>query len=99
VDSIRNPAEVEVLRREPAFLLIAVDAPIELRYERARLRSRAGDGSTLQEFAARERLELGSDPVQQQIHLTIRMADLRVDNSGTLPDLHHAVIAALGDRL
>lgn len=99
VDSIRNPAEVEVLRREPAFLLLAVDAPIGLRYERARLRSRAGDGSTLEEFTARERLELGSDPVQQQIHLTIQMADLSVDNSGTLSDLHRAVIAALGDRL
>src|SRR5262249_44423717 len=35
VDSIRNPAEVETLRRLPGFLLIGVSAPLEVRFSRA----------------------------------------------------------------
>lgn len=99
VDSIRNPAEVEALRRDPDFLLLAVDAPLETRWARARARMRPGDGDSLEEFAAREARERGSDPAAQQIHRTIEMADLRVDNSGTLPDLHARVEEALEGRL
>ena len=32
IDSIRNPREVEFFRKQTGFLLLAVDAPIELRY-------------------------------------------------------------------
>lgn len=99
VDSIRNPAEVTTLRRESAFLLLAVDAPIELRYERARSRSRPGDGDTFEEFSAREERERGSDPAAQQIHLTIGMADLRVSNAGTVPQLERSIAEILGHRL
>src|SRR5574340_248327 len=38
IDSVRNPAEVEALRRLPDFHLLHIDAPIELRYQRARER-------------------------------------------------------------
>lgn len=99
VDSIRNPAEVSALRGEPAFILLAVNAPIELRYARATARARPGDGSTLQEFADREAREHGSDPSSQQIHRTFEMADVRVDNSGSLQDLDRAVARALAGRL
>lgn len=99
VDSIRNPAEVEVLRREPAFLLLGVDAPIEIRHARAVARSRPGDGGTLREFAAREDREKGTDPSAQQIHLALEMADLRVDNSADLGSLGRQVEALLAGRL
>ncbi|MBI3448083.1 MAG: hypothetical protein HY049_04060 [Acidobacteria bacterium] len=99
VDSIRNPSEVTALRRDPAFILLAVDAPIEVRFERSRRRSRPGDGQTLAEFAEKEQRERGSDPAAQQIHLTFGMADLSVSNQGTIADLERAIVAALGDRL
>jgi dCMP deaminase len=99
VDSIRNPAEVAALRREPAFVLVGVDAPLEIRYERARARARPGDGSTLAEFAAREARERGGDPTSQQIHRVYEMADLRVDNSGSREDLHRTLAAILASRL
>src|SRR5882672_1711347 len=50
VDSIRNPAEVEMLRRVPGFVLIGVDAPAELRFARSRLRARPGDPGSFAEF-------------------------------------------------
>jgi len=99
VDSIRNPSEVSALRRDPHFLLLAIDAPIEVRFARSRSRMRPGDGETLEIFAEREEREKGDDPVAQQIHLTCGMADLRVVNSGTLSDLERSIVSALGDRL
>ena len=44
VDSIRNPFEVEALRRRKTFHLISVDADPKIRFERARLRNREGYG-------------------------------------------------------
>lgn len=88
VDSIRNPAEVESLRKSPGFILLKVDAPLEMRYARARARGRPGDGPGLEEFAAREERERSGNPLDQQIHRTMEMADLSVPNDGTLEDLH-----------
>lgn len=36
IDSIRNPFEVEYLRKDKEFILLAIDAPVELRYERVK---------------------------------------------------------------
>jgi dephospho-CoA kinase len=99
VDSIRNPSEVEALRRDPGFILMALDAPPRTRYSRARERGRPGDGSTFEEFAEREEREKASDPAAQQLHRTTAMADVRADNSGTLQDLHEILDRLLGSRL
>ncbi len=99
VDSVRNPAEVGALRREPAFVLVAVEAPLEVRYARARARARPGDGESLEEFALREERERSGDPSAQQIHRTVEMADLRLENSGTLSGMHAALERLLAPRL
>ncbi len=96
VDSIRSPAEVAVLRtRLPRFVLVGVDAPVEVRFERARQRARAGDPGSLAEFLAREEEENRADPSRQQLRATLALADYRIDNRGTLQALHRAVDALL----
>ena len=35
VSSIRNPSEIQVLKRSKGFTLISIDAPLEDRYKRA----------------------------------------------------------------
>jgi dephospho-CoA kinase len=95
VDSIRNPAEVAVLRRLAGFILVGVNAPIAVRFARSRLRARAGDGTTLEEFARKESLENSTDPAAQQLTQTFMLADVVIDNSGTLGDLGAKVAAAL----
>src|SRR5262245_55481880 len=95
VDSIRNPAEVIVLRRLAGFVLVGVNAPIGVRFERSRLRARAGDGTTLEEFAGKESLENSTDPAAQQLTQTFLLADVVIDNSGTLDELRARVGAAL----
>jgi len=88
VDSIRNPAEVELLRHVPGFVLIGVDAPAELRFARSRLRARPGDPGSFAEFAARERQENSQNPAGQQLRATFVLADRVIDNNGDLDVLH-----------
>jgi len=89
IDSIRNPAEVEALRRRKDFVLMAVEADQALRFERGRARGREGAAQTHQEFAREEERELESrDPASQQLRLTQELADVTVTNNGALEDLH-----------
>ena len=84
VDSIRNPSEVAELRRLSGFYLIGLDAPVELRYQRARRRGRLGDGDTLADFIVREEAENTSDPAAQQLRATLGLADVVVRNEGEI---------------
>jgi dephospho-CoA kinase len=88
VDSIRNPAEVEVLRRLDRFALLAVRASARVRFERSRARGRAGDAETLEAFEAGERQENASDPLAQRLDATAALADEIVENTGSLGDLY-----------
>lgn len=97
VDSIRNPAEVEELREEPGFILLAVEAPVEIRFARAVARARPGDGLTLEEFRAKEARENSPDPTRQQLVATFAMADRTLRNEGSVDQLRAAVDAALED--
>jgi dephospho-CoA kinase len=93
IDSIRNPAEVERFRREDGFILLAVDAPAALRYQRVLLRGRNESAATLEDFIRKEAEEKGTDPVAQQIHRCFEMADAVVPNDGSLEELHRRLEA------
>jgi dephospho-CoA kinase len=99
VDSIRNPAEVMVLRRVPGFLLLGVTAPPPIRFERARQRQGRGDAvASRHSFVAKEAEEDTSDPTAQRLTATLALADRVVVNDGSLEDLHRKVtdiVAAL----
>lgn len=88
IDSIRNPKEVEYLRTQKGFILLAVDAPVELRYERAKKRGRAESASNLAEFIKKEAEEMTDLEKGQQLHNCMKMADFLVINDGSLKDLY-----------
>ncbi|MGD8534515.1 MAG: AAA family ATPase [Candidatus Aminicenantes bacterium] len=88
IDSIRNPSEVEYLRKEKEFILLAIDAPVELRYERVKQRGRQESVSTLEEFTKKEKEEMTDREKEQQLHSCMKMADFVIMNDGTLEDLH-----------
>jgi dephospho-CoA kinase len=96
VDSIRNPEEVAVLRRVPGFVLVAIDAPIELRFTRSLERRRPGDPETVDDFRGREEQENTSDPAAQQLRATSALADVHLSNEGSLDDLRRQVDALIG---
>lgn len=95
VDSIRNPAEVAVLRRRPGFVLLGVRAPAELRFARSRHRARPGDPGTFEEFLARERQENSENPAGQQLQATFDLADEILDNDADLAALRRKVTALI----
>ena len=95
VDSIRHPAEVEGLRELPGFRLMGVDAPVETRWRRAVARGREGDVPDLATFAAREQLENGTSPEQQQLSRALALADRVVVNDGSLEQFRSAVLAVV----
>lgn len=93
VDSIRNPAEVEELKEKPQFYLLAVDADPKLRFQRISERKREKDPATYEAFVAQEAKEsAGEKPTDQQINLTMEMADARIENEGSLDDLKVKVL-------
>jgi dCMP deaminase len=89
VDSIRNPCEVDVLRRRSDFTLLAIEADQQIRFERSRQRGRESAAQTLKQFVEEEARELDSNnPANQQLHATRLKADFAVNNDGTLEELH-----------
>jgi dephospho-CoA kinase len=98
VDSIRNPGEVAVLRGLPRFVLVGIDAPQSLRFQRSLVRGRLGDGATLEEFAGKEERENSTTPAGQQLLATLAEADIVIDNDGTIEDLRGRVREALEGR-
>lgn len=97
IDGIRNPAEVEELRRLDAFFLIAVDSPLELIVRRMRARGRAGDAAGEAELRAALEREwgLGEPAGGQQVGPTVALADFTVANDGTLAELRERLEAVL----
>ena len=93
IDSVRHPAEVEVLRaRTGRFRLLWIDADESVRLARIRARGRGGDPTSLAELRAFEARELASDdPSGQQLLAVQRLADFTLQNDGDLPALHEAI--------
>ncbi|NYZ75325.1 AAA family ATPase [Candidatus Micrarchaeota archaeon] len=99
VDGIRNPGEVQVLRNAIGknFVLWAIDAPIEVRYERIRKRAREGEHLlSFEEFKASEEKEKkASDAAAQSIPACMALADGLIENNGPLEELEKKVKALL----
>jgi dephospho-CoA kinase len=94
VDSVRNPAEVEVLRRLPGFVLLGVTAPPQVRFERAQKRHGRGDAvRDLKSFLDKEAEENTQDPAAQRLAATFALADRTLVNDGGLTTLRLAVSA------
>jgi len=92
VDSIRNPFEVEALRRSRGFYLLSIESDPKIRFERIKARKRESDPKTYENFLKLEAREAQSDdPVTQQLNRTIAMADATVENNSTMEDLYEQI--------
>jgi len=101
VDSIRHPAEVEVLRAASKhFRLIWIEADEEARLARIRSRGRSGDPESRAELRRLEGRELGgADPSAQQLLAVRALADEVIRNDGTLAELHEQLHRLLRSNL
>ncbi|MBI4441323.1 AAA family ATPase [Candidatus Woesearchaeota archaeon] len=95
IDSIRNPAEVTELRKLPSFVLVSLDAPLKVRYERERSRGRVGNVKSYEEWLAIEKMEDEQNPLHLQVHACMAMADYALVNDGSGEELKQKVAAVL----
>jgi len=86
IDSIRNTREVAYLRRQDGFVLLAVDAPIALRFVRVSARGRDESAADLEAFRKKENEERAGGATGQQLEACMAAADRLVVNDGTIPE-------------
>ena len=100
IESIRTPNEIISLRKKGSFLLIAVDADIFVRYQRVVLRGSETDYISLEEFTANETREMNSDdPNKQNLQKCIEMADIRIENNGSIAHLYERLEKILRNKI
>ncbi len=89
IESIRTPGEIEFLKKQGKFFLIAVDADPRIRYDRITLRASETDNITFDTFLANEKREyITSDPNKQNLSKCIQLADIVLHNNGSLKELN-----------
>ena len=92
VDSIRNIAEINELRKSKDFYLIAIDAPLNLRFKRSQLRNRESDPKTYEQFLIDEARDRKEDIENgQQVEKCIKMADFFIYNVKNLDELNNKI--------
>ena len=91
IDSIRNTFEVKALRDLNNFHLIALDAPIEIRYRRSMGRGRIENAPNIEAFKTLEDKEKSKDHTAQNIDQCIEMANFKIYNDGSIEDLYQKI--------
>lgn len=92
ISSLRNTEEIRTLsQRRPDSILVYVDAPLKLRFQRVARRARENDPQTLEEFRQKEKIEQSEKHSGQQLHKCRQLAKIILSNDGTLNDLYNKV--------
>ncbi|MDB4984318.1 MAG: hypothetical protein JWM20_497 [Patescibacteria group bacterium] len=98
VESIRTKKEIDYILSQEDMYMIAVNAPIKLRYERIQERKSAKDNVSFEKFQADEELEMyNDDPTKQCLSYCIgRVPDgMKICNDGTKEELYAKVDAII----
>jgi len=92
IESLRAVGEIDALKNKGNFYLIAVDAEIRTRYERAVLRKSESDDISFEKFVQLEQDQMESiDPNKQNLKACIEMADVKIMNDGSFEELEKDV--------
>ncbi|HIP57855.1 MAG TPA: flagellar hook-basal body complex protein FliE [Archaeoglobus profundus] len=88
IDGIRGIAEVERFKREfgDDFILINIEAPLEVRFQRALKRGRSDDISSIEELKKRDERELSWNMGE-----AIKIANFTIENTSSLEDFKEKI--------
>lgn len=88
IESLRSVWEVQELKKNTDFILLAVDADPQTRYQRILQRKSTKDQVSRETFLQQEHSEMqNSDPNKQNIQACMDLADYHINNDGTLDEL------------
>lgn len=88
IESIRTPGEIDFLKSQGNFILLAIDADAKKRFERIKLRASETDRINFETFIANEGREMTStDPNKQNLARCIELADVVLNNNGSISQL------------
>ncbi|PIZ66793.1 hypothetical protein COY13_04810 [Candidatus Roizmanbacteria bacterium CG_4_10_14_0_2_um_filter_36_35] len=93
IEGIRNPGEIEFLKKNPSFILIGVKANRELRFKRLLERTRPWDPKTWNDFIKVDRRDLGVGQKKsgQQVGKCLAYCDYILTNNKDQKDFHRKV--------
>ena len=93
VDSIRNPEEVKYIKENLGAKIIGISAPQDRRYEmfKARGNNSVGIESSEQFKELDDRETTGTNSHSQRVADSLKMADIVVENDGTIEDLRSKI--------
>lgn len=93
IDGVRREPDIKYLKEIPGFHLIEIAADQKIRFERIVKRGENADdkNKTWQEFQQDEQRE-----AEQQIQGVAKLAEFRIDNNGSLGELHRQIDDILG---
>jgi dephospho-CoA kinase len=92
IDGVRNMEEIEYFKQELGmdFLVIAIDAPDELRRKRAISRGRTDDSKNLKDLEERDKRE-----IRWGLQKVIADADIVIPNNGNIENFKKQVLTVL----
>ncbi len=103
IDSIRNPGEIEYLRKHLDVKILGIDAPIESRIvwylERARERGEDDPDMTVFIKASLRDRGIGQNDNGQQVDKCLELSDVTLFNSGTKKDIEKEIDLYLKSEL
>lgn len=97
VDSIRNLGEIAALRELKDFYMVAVDAPVDIRYERARKRGSERDPKSFSQFLTQEKREIAGKDTDQQLAACLKEADFTIRNDADYKKLYKEIERVLSE--
>ena len=92
IESIRTPGEVESLKKTGDFVLLAVDATPEVRYQRIVKRNSETDHISFETFLDNEKREMTAiDPNKQNLAACIHLSDFVLANNDGFENLYRQI--------
>lgn len=96
IESIRNVKEIDFLKKNSEFILFSIDADIDIRYKRIKLRKSETDKVDFKTFCQNEQREMSStDENKQNISACMQRADFSFNNNGSREELEGQVNSIL----
>jgi len=94
IDGIRNPGEIEEFKKIPNFILISLDAPLEVRIKRilgrkkTKSKRKYSDPNDIKEIKKLEERDRGinESPFGQQVMECIKLADYKINTNKSIKE-------------